>query len=115
VLDHAQAIVYALQRFAFVYPFVLAGGGAVFSWWFEEREGIDLIEPPLPGARPSAAVIVPGHNEAPQMRETIRALSVWLVIPQPALRCQDDHDHAAGEGRGRRRRASRSRRRMRSS
>ena len=92
MLDHAQAVVDALQRFEFVYPFVMAGvwvAGALFFWWFEEREGIDSIEPPLPGACPSAAVIVPCHDEAPQMRETIRALGE-LRYPNYEIVAVDD-------------------------
>jgi biofilm PGA synthesis N-glycosyltransferase PgaC len=64
-----QAVVDALQRFEFVYPFVMAGvwvAGALFFWWFEERGAPSSIDPPLPGSWPRAAVIVPCHNEAPR-------------------------------------------------
>jgi len=78
MLEHAQAIVDALQRFEFVYPFVMGGiwvAGALFFWWFEERGVPDSHRPALPAPCPSVAVIVPCHNEAPQVGDTIRALT----------------------------------------
>ena len=78
MLEHAQTVVDALQRFEFVYPFVMAGvwvAGAVFFWWFEERGAAGSLDLSLPTPCPRAAVIVPCHNEAPQVRDTIRALT----------------------------------------
>src|SRR5262245_32176746 len=78
MLEHAQAVVDTLQRFEFVYPFVMACvwmAGALFFWWFEERRAEDSGRPLLPRSCPRTAVIVPCHNEAPQIRDTIRALS----------------------------------------
>jgi len=77
MLEHAQAVVDALQRFEFAYPFVMGGvwvAGALFFWWFEERRAGTSLGPPLPSPCPRVAVIVPCHDEAPQIAETIRAL-----------------------------------------
>ncbi len=49
MIEHAQAVVDALQRFEFTYPFVMACvwmAGALFYWWFEERGGPRHDQPP---------------------------------------------------------------------
>jgi biofilm PGA synthesis N-glycosyltransferase PgaC len=92
MLWDAQAVVDLLQRFEFVYPFVMAGvwvAGALFFWWFEERGAADPRRPPLPAPCPRAAVIVPCHNEAPQVRDTIRALTE-LHYPDYEIVAVDD-------------------------
>jgi biofilm PGA synthesis N-glycosyltransferase PgaC len=88
----AQAVVDALQRFEFSYPFVMAGvwmAGAAFFWWFEERRQAESIDFARPGSWPRATVIVPCHNEAPQVRETIRALTE-LRYPDYEIVAVDD-------------------------
>ena len=89
---NAQAVVDALQRFEFIYPFVMAGvwmAGAFFFWWFEERRATGSIDLARGGAWPRAAVIVPCHNEAPQVGETIRALTE-LRYPDYEIVAVDD-------------------------
>jgi biofilm PGA synthesis N-glycosyltransferase PgaC len=92
MLEHAQAVVDALQRFEFVYPFVMAGvwiAGALFFWWFEERDLVGSTGPPPVASGSRAAVIVPCHNEAPQVRDTIRALTE-LRYPDYEIIAVDD-------------------------
>ena len=99
MVEHAQAVVDALQRFEFVYPFVMAGvwvAGALFSGG-SRSGGRGLIEPLLPGACPRAAVIVPCHNEALQMRETIRALSELRYPNYEIIAVDDGSADATGE------------------
>lgn len=91
MVEYAQTIVDALQRYEFAYPFVMGGvwvAGALFFWWFEERAaGPD--GPALPASCPRAAVIVPCHNEASQVRDTIRALAE-LRYPDHEIIAIDD-------------------------
>jgi biofilm PGA synthesis N-glycosyltransferase PgaC len=92
MLEHAQAVVDALQRFEFVYPFVMAGvwiAGALFFWWFEERDPVGSTGPPPVASGSRAAVIVPCHNEAPHVRDTIRALTE-LRYPDYQIIAVDD-------------------------
>lgn len=99
-LEHAQAIVDALQRFEFVYPFVMAGvwlAGALFFWWFEERGSADSPHPSLPAPCPRAAVIVPCHNEAPQVTDTIRALTELRYPDYEIVAVDDGSTDATGE------------------
>ncbi len=98
MLEHMQTLVDALQRFEFVYPFVMAGvwvAGAVFFWWFEERRCGELAGR-LPTPCPRAAVIVPCHNEAPQIRETIRALSELRYPAYEIIAIDDGSTDATG-------------------
>jgi poly-beta-1,6-N-acetyl-D-glucosamine synthase len=101
MLEHAQTIVDALQRFEFVYPFVMAGvwvAGALFFWWFEERgKAGSSGRLPLPGPCPRAAVIVPCHNEAPQVRDTIRALTELRYPDYEIIAVDDGSRDATGE------------------
>ncbi len=92
MIDHAQAVVDALQKFEFGYPFVMAAvwiAGGVFFWWFEERSGPDHDRPPRLARYPKAAVIVPCHNEARQIVETIDALR-RLSYPNYEIVAVDD-------------------------
>ena len=92
MLDSAQALIDALQRFEFGYPFVMAGvwmAGALFFWWFEERGAAPSAAPPRERGWPRAAVIVPCHDEAPQVRDTIGAL-VELRYPDYEIVAVDD-------------------------
>ena len=92
MLDHAQTIVDALQRFEFGYPFVMAAvwiSGALFFWWCEERSSPDYTRPPRLPRYPRAAVIVPCHNEARHVAETIGALR-RLSYPSYEIVAVDD-------------------------
>jgi biofilm PGA synthesis N-glycosyltransferase PgaC len=92
MVAQAQAVVDALQRFEFVYPFVMACvwiAGALFFWWFEERGVPDPAEPPPLGLAPPAAVIVPCRNEAPHVVDTLRAL-MRLGYPRYEVIAVDD-------------------------
>jgi biofilm PGA synthesis N-glycosyltransferase PgaC len=96
----AQAVIDFLQRFEFVYPFVMAGvwvAGALFFWWFEERRAPTVIAPTLAEAWPRAAVIVPCHNEAPQVRDTIRALTELRYPDYEIIAVDDGSTDATGE------------------
>lgn len=87
-----QAIVDLLQRFEFVYPFVMAAvwvAGALFFWWLEERGADGATGPTLSGPWPRAAIVVPCHNEAPQIVDTIRALAE-LRYPDYEIVAVDD-------------------------
>jgi poly-beta-1,6-N-acetyl-D-glucosamine synthase len=101
VPGYAQAAIDALQRFEFVYPFVMAGvwvAGALFFWWFEERGGPGPDErPQLPSPCPPAAVIVPCHNEAPQVRDTIQALRELRYPDYEIIAVDDGSTDATGE------------------
>jgi biofilm PGA synthesis N-glycosyltransferase PgaC len=102
MLDHAQAVVDALQRFEFAYPFVMAGvwvAGALFFWGFEERGTSGSPRPLLPTPCPRVAVIVPCHNEALQMRETIRALSELHYPNYEIIAVDDGSADATGDPR----------------
>jgi biofilm PGA synthesis N-glycosyltransferase PgaC len=91
-MEHAQAVVDALQRFEFTYPFVMACvwvAGALFYWWFEERGGPRPDQVPAMDRLPRAAVIVPCHDEAPHVVETIRALT-RLRYPDYEIIAVDD-------------------------
>ena len=73
-----QELVDVLQRFEFGYPFVMAWvwvAGAVFFWWIEERRGAPHDRPPVLARPPKVAIIVPCHNEAAHIAETIDALT----------------------------------------
>lgn len=92
MVEHAQAVVDTLQRFEFAYPFVMAGvwvAGAFFFWWFEERGGRGAASPAQLVPWPRAAVVVPCHNEALQVRDTIRALTE-LRYPDYEIVAVDD-------------------------
>jgi len=101
MIEHAQALVDALQRFEFVYPFVMAGvwvAGALFFWWFEERAGRDATAwPSAPVPCPRAAVVVPCHNEASQVEETIRALRELRYPDYEIIAVDDGSTDATGE------------------
>ena len=100
MVEHAQALVDALQRFEFGYPFVMAGlwvAGALFFWWFEERGAPGPAGPRLPVPCPQAAVMVPCHNEASQVRETIRALSELRYPAYEIIAIDDGSTDATGE------------------
>src|SRR6185503_13935148 len=101
MLDHAQAVVDALQRFEFVYPFVMAGvwvAGALFFWWFEERAGKGATARPSASVPcPRAAVIVPCHNEASQVEETIRALRELRYPDYEIIAVDDGSTDSTGE------------------
>jgi biofilm PGA synthesis N-glycosyltransferase PgaC len=99
-LAHGQAVVDALQRFEFVYPFVMAGvwvAGALFFWWFEERGPVAGGPSPPPGGWPRAAVIVPCHNEAAQVRDTIRALAELRYPHYEIIAIDDGSTDTTGE------------------
>jgi biofilm PGA synthesis N-glycosyltransferase PgaC len=73
-----QAIVDTLQGFQFAYPFVMAWvwiAGALLFWILHERRGPSPNTPPTLDAGHKAAVLVPCHNEARQLRETVLALT----------------------------------------
>src|SRR5262245_32417312 len=73
-----QDLVDVLQRFAFGYPFVMAlvwVAGALFFWWLEERRGPPYDRPPALAHPPRVAIIVPCHDEAAHIAETIEALT----------------------------------------
>jgi poly-beta-1,6-N-acetyl-D-glucosamine synthase len=96
---HIQAVVDALQRFEFVYPFVMAGvwvAGALFFWWFEERGTARSSGPSLPAPCPRAAILVPCHNEAPQVRDTIRALTELRYPDYEIIAVDDGSTDATG-------------------
>ena len=92
MLEHAQAVVDALQKFEFGYPFVMAAvwiAGGIFFWWHEERSGPGPDQPPRLPRYPKAAVIVPCHNEARHIAETIGALG-RLSYPDYEIVAVDD-------------------------
>ncbi len=92
MLESAQAVVDALQKFEFGYPLVMAAvwiAGGVFFWWFEERSGPDPDRPPRLARYPKTAVILPCHNEARHIAETIDALR-RLSYPDYEIVAVDD-------------------------
>ena len=98
-MEHAQAVVDALQRFEFTYPFVMACvwvAGALFYWWFEERGGPRPDQPPAMAAWPRAAVIVPCHDEAPHVVETVRALTRLRYPDYEVIAVNDGSTDATG-------------------
>jgi biofilm PGA synthesis N-glycosyltransferase PgaC len=98
-MEHAQPLVDALQRFEFTYPFVMACvwvAGALFYWWFEERGGPRADQPPATAAWPRAAVIVPCHDEAPHVVETVRALTRLRYPDYEIIAVNDGSTDATG-------------------
>ncbi len=98
-MSGAQAVVDALQRFEFTYPFVMACvwvAGALFYWWFEERGGPRHDRPPPLTAYPRAAVLVPCHDEAPHVVETVRALTRLRYPDYEVIAVNDGSTDATG-------------------
>ena len=63
--------------FAFAWPFVMSYvwmGGALLYWLFRERGQPGPEEPPVLDDYPKVAVIVPCHNEEPNIVETLEQL-----------------------------------------
>jgi poly-beta-1,6-N-acetyl-D-glucosamine synthase len=99
MIEHAQAVIDALQRFEFTYPFVMACvwiAGALFFWWFEERGGPAPDRPPALDGAPRAAVIVPCRNEAPHVVETVRALTRLRYPDYEVIAVDDGSTDATG-------------------
>src|SRR5262245_3156762 len=99
MVEHAQAVVDALQRFEFTYPFVMACvwvAGALFFWWFEARAGPPPSRPPARAPPPRAAVGVPCRNEAPHVVETVRALARLRYPDYEVIAVDDGSTDATG-------------------
>lgn len=65
----------ALARFMFYYPLFMAYvwmiGALVYFWRWEREIGGTQSGPPMPSSYPPVSILIPCHNEADNIRETI--------------------------------------------
>lgn len=74
----AAAIFNGLLEFSFMYPLIMSvvwiTGSAYYFFYRERREDRNPDEPPQREEWPPVSFLVPCHNEAPNVQETIRSL-----------------------------------------
>lgn len=79
VLLNWPGIIKSLMDFAFYYPLFMAYlwmvGGVYYFFHWERKDGLDYTRPPILDEYPAVSIIVPCHNEAKNIRETIEYLS----------------------------------------
>jgi biofilm PGA synthesis N-glycosyltransferase PgaC len=67
-----------LQEFAFLYPLFMAYlwiiGGITYYFHWERRGGLRVDQPPALSEYPGVSIIVPAHNEGPNILETAQSL-----------------------------------------
>ena len=69
-------VLYAFLQFAFFYPLVMAFMwmvGGLYYFFRRERKARDRTDPPPMASYPFATILIPCHNEADNLEDTLNA------------------------------------------